>query len=60
MRNNTHVHNIFLGESNLLKTPLFACINLMNRDVLQLLDQSELNLQENNLSFAHYEDLTQT
>ena len=45
MRNNTHAHSNFPGESNLLKNPLPAFINLMNRDVLQLLAQFELNLQ---------------
>ena len=49
MRNNTHAHNIFPGERNLLKNPILANINLMNRDVLQLLFSTEHNLQVNNL-----------
>jgi len=34
----------------MLKTPLSACINLMNKYVLQLLARSELKLQVNDLS----------
>jgi len=52
MRNNTHAHNIFPGERNLLKTPMLACINMMNRDVLQFLCSFKHNLQVNNLSLC--------
>jgi len=51
MRNNTHAHSIFPRENNLIKTPLPTCINMMNRDVLQLLYSTEHKLQVNNLCF---------
>ena len=47
----THMQQVFLSkENNLLETPMFACINQMNRDVLQLLCSTELTLQVHNLS----------
>jgi len=49
----THMKQAFLsGERNLLKTPMFACINQMNRDVLQLICSPELTLQVHNLSLC--------
>ena len=50
MTNSMHAYNIFPWESNPLKTPFLACINMMNRDVLQLLCSTEHDLQLNNLS----------
>ena len=52
MRNNTHALNVFPRERKLLKTYFLGFINLMSRDVLQLLAQSELNIQVSNLSLC--------
>ena len=47
----THMQQVFVsGENNLLKTPMFACINQMNRDVLQLICSIDHTLQVHNLS----------
>jgi len=49
MRNNTHEHSIFSKRKKSAKNPLPTCINLMNRDVFQLIFSNEHNLQVNNL-----------
>jgi len=42
----THMQQVFLsGESNLLKTWMSACINQINRDVLQFLCLTKHTLQ---------------
>jgi len=47
------MHTVFFPEEgNLLKPPMPACINMMNKDVLQLLFSTKHNLQVNNLSLC--------